>query len=104
MFKTQNFQNVTVKKLFCYFEMKNTRYERRENSSTFVESIRQIHPSYAKQSQFWLGSNQRKLFDNKVLKRNAGVLSAEKQTQFKANLAQTGSYCPDLDFVRKGLL
>ncbi len=39
------------------YEIRATRYERQENSSTLVESIRQIHPFYAKRTQFWLGSN-----------------------------------------------
>ena len=50
MFKIQNVQNIGVEKLFRYFEMRNTRYERRDTIDEKIESI--IRVNYAKQSQY----------------------------------------------------
>ncbi|MDT8302024.1 MAG: hypothetical protein RQ760_11115, partial [Sedimentisphaerales bacterium] len=56
--------------------------------STFVENIRQIHPFYAKQTQFSGLLNNVNSSQTRIYEENRPKYVTKKQTQFKANKAK----------------
>ena len=56
--------------------------------STTVENSLQIHPFYAKQTQFKKWQNEHKYLHNNVLRNFKPLAQTKKQTQFKPNKAK----------------